>query len=559
MSRASASAVAAILLVFSALAFDAARYDAPTYDEALHMTSGYSFLKTGRYWMDIDHPPLGRIILAAPLLALAPALDTGHPAWRERLRYEFSDAFLYHNSVDPQRLLIACRLMTIVMGVVLGVLLWVWTNELFGPGAATAALLFYCFSPSILAHAHLATNDTALTLFYTLALYLFWKFLRAPSRTLAAVVGASFAAALTVKFSAVILLPTYVGLFLWEYRRDPPRLKQAAQHALWCVGAALITILLVYGITQWRVFFDGLRRISANVSLGRAGFLMGQYGVKGWPHYFAVAFLLKTPAAFLALLAISLGTFRQWRRREFLLGWVYFSSAMFVLVASMSRVQIGHRHILPIYPMLCLALGEAAQRLWSSRTLVGRGAVIGLSLWIASSAAWTHPHYIAYFNELAGGSRNGYLFLSDSNLDWGQELKALGTYLRERRVGAIYLSYFGTADPRAYGVRHVPVLTVSNVPRSPEPGIDLHGEREVLLAVSATCLQGVYCRRHDLFDWLRARTPVKVFGHSLFLYDLTGDADAHFYLANIFHESGLPRQAAIEVRWATELRKRATP
>lgn len=547
---------AALLAVFSALAFDAARRDAPTYDEALHIASGYSYLKTGRYWMDIDHPPLGRVILSAPLLALAPAVDTGHSAWRQGLRYEFADAFLYHNTVEPARMLLASRSMAILMGVLLGILLWTWANELFGPGAAAAALLFYCFSPPILAHAHLATNDAALALFYTSAVYLFWKFMKAPSRTRAAAAGAAFAAALTVKFSAVILFPTYAGLLLWEYRRDKPRALRAAKLTLWCGGAALLAVLLVYGIREWPVFLDGLRRIFGNVALGRASFLMGRYSVSGWPHYFLTAFLLKTPAAFLAMLALSLGTYRQWRKKEFLLGWVYGASAVFVLVASLAKVQIGHRHILPVYPLLCLALGEAAWRLWSSRAPAGRAAVAGLCVWMAAAASWAHPHHIAYFNEFAGGSRNGLLLLSDSNLDWGQELKALGAYLRERRAGAIYLSYFGTADPRAYGVRHVPVLTVSNVPRAPEAGVDLHGQREVLLAVSATNLQGVYYRRHDLFDWLRERKPVKVFGHSLFLYDLTGDADAHVQLARIFEESGLPGNAALELRWAAELRKR---
>lgn len=547
---------AALLLVFSALAFDAARHDAPTYDEALHIASGYSFLKTGSYWMDIDHPPLGRVILAAPLLAFGPVVDMSLSAWRERLRYEFADAFFYHNVVGPERMLLAARLMAIAMGVLLGLLLWVWANELIGPGAANAALLFYCFTPPILAHAHLATNDTALTLFYTFALYLFWKLMNDPSRGRAAAAGAAVAAALTVKFSAVILAPTCAGLTLWEYRRDPARTKRALAQLPWWAGAALVTVLAAYGFFEWRVFIDGLNRIFGNVSLGRSSFLMGEYSVTGWPHYFAAAFLLKTPVPFLALLAVSLGTWRHWRKKEFLLGWVYGASAVFVLVASLSKVQIGHRHILPIYPLLCLALGEAAQRLWTARAPAGRAVVAGLCVWMAAAAAWAHPHHIAYFNELAGGSRNGHRLLSDSNLDWGQELKALGDYLRERGVGAIYLSYFGTADPRAWGVRHVPVLTASNVPRAPEPGVALHGEREVLLAVSATNLQGVYYKRHDMFGWLRERKPVKIFGHSLFLYDLTGDADAHVQLARMFEESGQPTNAALELRWAAELRKR---
>ena len=80
--------------------------------------------------------------------------------------------------------------------------------------------------------------------------------------------------------------------------------------------------------------------------------------------------------------------------------------------------------------------------------------VVGLLIWAAVEAIAIHPHFLAYFNEIVGGSANGYKHLTDSNVDWGQGLKALGESLSEKdRADGIYLCYFGTADPHAYGIR----------------------------------------------------------------------------------------------------------
>jgi hypothetical protein len=134
-----------------------------------------------------------------------------------------------------------------------------------------------------------------------------------------------------------------------------------------------------------------------------------------------------------------------------------------------------------------------------------------------------HPHYLAYFNELIGGPDNGYRYLVDSNLDWGQDLKGLGLYMRERNIEKVHLSYFGAADPHNYGIRYewMPSYYLPNdylndkgqiTPfRIPDSGI---------VAISATNLQNLYFTDKTFYDWLKRYDPVEKIGYSIFIYDL---------------------------------------
>ena len=146
-----------------------------------------------------------------------------------------------------------------------------------------------------------------------------------------------------------------------------------------------------------------------------------------------------------------------------------------------------------------------------------RALVLVLAGWYAVGTLRVHPHYLAYFNELGGGPRNGYRLLVDSNLDWGQDLKGLKAWMDARRVSRIKLSYFGSADPAYYGI------DAENLPgySAPHP---VRVTREVrpgdLVAVSATNLQGVYLDAADrpLMERLRRLTPIDQVGYSILIY-----------------------------------------
>jgi hypothetical protein len=135
---------------------------------------------------------------------------------------------------------------------------------------------------------------------------------------------------------------------------------------------------------------------------------------------------------------------------------------------------------------------------------------------VASLTIW--PDYLAYFNEFVGGATNGYHYLVDSNLDWGQDLKGLKRFMDGRGIDRIYLSYFGTDSPARYGIRYdwLPSYELKN----PNPQKTIDVQRKRYLAISVTNLQGVYMEPPTMFRWLDQYTPVSRIGHSIFVYYL---------------------------------------
>ena len=253
-------------------------------------------------------------------------------------------------------------------------------------------------------------------------------------------------------------------------------------------------------------YLYGLARISQGAR-GRLAFLNGRYSVSGWREFFPYCFLVKTPLAVPAILLIAAaaavaGAFRGEGRADpvkaIVLGAVRTAPMWAVLVvywlaAVTSKTNIGHRYILPVYPPLFVLAGACLS--WPRKRF-----------WIPLSAAWVlvvsaacasfgvRPHYLAFFNSLAGGPANGYKHLVDSSLDWGQDLPALARYLEAKRLDVrqdtpVYLSYFGTADPRRHNIRATQLYGHLRWQRAEDRTFrDLRGG---VYCISATMLQGV--------------------------------------------------------------------
>jgi hypothetical protein len=253
----------------------------------------------------------------------------------------------------------------------------------------------------------------------------------------------------------------------------------------------------------------------ADAADNRSAFLLGRHSDRGWWYYFPVTFIIKTPIALMALLALSValgfGKPRSWRRERFL----WLPVLIYALIAISVALNIGHRHLLPIYPFLFVAAGGAAALGHAARRSVATLSVVAiLAGWYAFSAFRIHPHYLAYFNELVGGPERGYRYLVDSNLDWGQDLKGLKAYMDRHGIARIKLSYFGTADPDYYGI------ACDRLPGFPEPErivTEVHpGD---LLAVSATNLQGLNLEHgRRLMSRLRERQPIDTIGYSILVF-----------------------------------------
>jgi hypothetical protein len=198
----------------------------------------------------------------------------------------------------------------------------------------------------------------------------------------------------------------------------------------------------------------------------------------------------------------------------------YFAFAM------TTDINLGYRHLLPMLPFLAVFTANSLSSLLRSGRTAVRWAVPALLVWLLAVAVWISPHFLSYFNALAGGPDNGWRALVDSNIDWGQDLGGLKSWMDENGVEQVYLSYFGEGRPEYYGIGYVgldswpPRLMNPEArpfyPQNPAPG---------LYAISATTLQGVHFDDHDRFAWFRDREPLDKVGYSIFLYEIapTGD------------------------------------
>ena len=205
-------------------------------------------------------------------------------------------------------------------------------------------------------------------------------------------------------------------------------------------------------------------------------------------------------------------------------------------------------HILAVFPLACLIGGAVFAELWPSASKIKRYGLAFLLVWYAAGTLSLAPNYLVYFNELAGGPEGGRRLLSAANVDWGQSLKDLGRFLHDEGDPPIYFSYFGTADPKLYGIRYVPVAWASSFPRAGDQ-VEPFRAPKILFAVSATNYASVYYKSGtlDIARGLAAYKPYKIIGHSMLVYDLTGKRDALEGLVQILAwGNDVPRAQALQ-------------
>jgi len=331
-----------------------------------------------------------------------------------------------------------------------------------------------------------------------------------------------------------------------------PRLVEAVAPVSLILFISALVIPPVYFLQGFSTWWSGLQRVLGHQELGHFAFLLGDYSQDGWWYYFPVAFLIKTPVGSLLLILASLVLLRAGRplgKREAI--FLMLPVGILFAAAATGRINIGLRHVLPVYPFLFVA----ASRLVTIR--IRRSAMAPVLLAIplvltAWSALRIAPHQLAYFNELIGGPGEGYRYLSDSNIDWGQDLRGVKAYMDREKLPAIYFSYFGNVPPEVYGIRYQYVPAFGQLQRPTEEVLPPGMAREIL-AISVSNLQAVHFQDKNLFRWLYRRNPVEKIGYSIFVYDLTGDPEAHLRLAEVYLKAGPAGLAAPELRKALAL------
>lgn len=575
-----------LLLAFAQLLGRAA----PTAREQEGIARGYAYLARG-VRLDGRTPLLAHFLSALPLAAI-PNLKTpfDDPGWMAADPLSLGDQFLWRLGNDPQLILFLARLPNVFLTLLLAAFIYRWAGELYGPWAGLLSLLFCAFDPNLLAHGRLATADLALTAWVLIAAYWLWRLFERPNVLYLFLAGIGLGLALSTKFLAWLCLPVGGLLLLARaWRPIPYRLavrlpfvaslsgKTRAGRLAWLLACAvllaviaLLTVWGVYGLEtgQWQgahvlapSYWRQMQRAptpfepgdvshpagasNAPRSMGSMRFLRGElYFGRRWA-YLLVAFLLKTPLPVLAFAAAalfaSLGR-RTWWRDLFVL---LFPAALIGMAVS-SQVNDGYRYILPALPFVLIYAGSSmtllVKRFADERAFMRHFALIGLFAallgWQVFGTLSVAPHYLAYFNEIAGGPENGWQVLIDQDLDRGQALSDLKAWLDQHGEPSVRLAYQGIADPTFYGIDFEPLPVPTDdwetrrsfYPADPAPG---------LYAISVNNLQGLHLPDPDTYAWFRQRQPIDKVGYSLFIYRVprTGDTPAVVAL------SGLPVSA----------------
>jgi hypothetical protein len=533
-----------------------------TNDEVVHIPAGYYHLVAGKFQLNNEHPPLIKMWAALPLLFIQPNEPQAPPEsdanFMEKT-WAFHEQFWQANRALFSTITFWARVMMIPITLALAALIFVFARRFFGSHAAIFAVALYSFEPTILGHGRIVHTDVPAAFAYLLFFFTLYIYANAATWKNALKLGLVSALALLTKFSMIVLLPVLALCLLvrlWQWRKQKPARKRVVLHAIvvaaiiiFCVNAAYrfssqpldrsdVHWLQIRSTTSHEQILKGINVASHviptyflfgiyNVAIhnkdGHAASLLGDYRDLGWWYYFPIAFALKTTLPFL-LVAITGLLWSLWElivRREWKFLWLIIPLAIYLTLSVTGHINIGIRHLLPAFPFLFILGGAMLDRLLKGKQkLAGTALVVIVFGWSFVEAARVFPDYIPYMNQLASG-RPHWWYLSDSNVEWGDDVGALAQYLRARgetRVrGALSagwstltqygIEFISLAPPDANppDTRYVAIgasyLNGATVPYFVPDGVPLTTEQRV-----------------NYFDKYRHRTPEAVFGGSIYLY-----------------------------------------
>jgi Dolichyl-phosphate-mannose-protein mannosyltransferase len=528
-----------------------ARTQSITFDESIHTAVAQDVWRNHRFDQWMETPPLGHLLLGLPIYGDKYQMEIRNPAgW----------LMVTALTPGPKSFILGPRMVNVALGVMLGILVWCAARDLFSLGAANFALALFAFSPQFIAHFTVATVDGVgvLTVFAVALQLARWR--RNPSWGQTLLLGATLGVALIAKFYAppFVVLALMAVLFTrktsqagevsasfssspsdWSWKLALAALFVAGL-VVWSgyffhVGKAVLhdrQLVISYPQSRTTInvgglgldlgaplpapeFFAGFHEVMVHNRLGHPSFFLGRvsYGAASrW--YFPVVIALKWPTITLALalagvILVLVSAMLRLRPGTAIDLAVYGGfGVVAALLALWSRLGIGDRHVLTLYPLLLIfsaACWHWAAGLTREKGRIALGALALLAALNAADVMRYAPGYLSYFNVFVPAERSREL-LTDSSLDWGQGLLALRQYQQEHPNVPLHLAYFGSVDPRLYGIQSVPL----------RPGERVSGT----VVVSATMLSGQYLSDPNGYHWLLQFKPVGVLDHCLFVFEV---------------------------------------
>ncbi len=537
-----------------------------TNDEVVHIPSGYFYLTERNFRLNAEHPPLAKTWSAVPLVFMNLKLPvTGNGAEIDFQHYTMAVAgeFWETNRDRFQSISFWARVPPIILTLGLGLLIFIYSRQCFGPRAAALSVVLFSLEPTMLAHGRVVHTDVAAALGYLSFFFALHSYWRRPGLRRASILGVVTGLALLTKFSMTVLIPIlFVALAISFYRARRRNFSYAeiAVHSGVAILTAVLVVNVAYGFqrsvipapdtgwvemtspllfSHWSAVFKtlshvfpayfmlGLHTTMLHNKLGHPASLLGEYNLTGWWYYFPVAFALKTSLPFLVI-SVSAVVWAVWRliqnREKVFLPFVA-AIGIYSALSMTSAINIGVRHLLPVFPFLFILGGALLDRIMRSRkrrVLALAAALIALG-WMGVEALRTYPDYTPYMNQLAWQHPRWH-YLSDSNVEWGDDVRELADYLQGHGQTEVRAALAGGwATLGYYDVQYIDLL--------PAQGKQLPATRYV--AIGAGFLNGSTVprdlrdqngnpiseqQRVSLFAPYRNRTPEAVFGNSIYLY-----------------------------------------
>lgn len=547
----------------------ATQRDSVTFDELGHFAAGVSHWYGGSFSQYRVNPPFVRLVACAPTALRERRLELGpYGLIRDPIfRPEFPSGRRVAASAGPRYfdLVTTARWAAIPFSLLGAAICLVWARELYGIGAGTLGMILWVLCPNVLAHGHLITPDIGAASMGAAAAYTYWNWLRGPTLPRAVASGAVLGLAELTKFTWVVSFILWPALWL-AYRlmmyRDRDRGAtwriQRRREALHLAGMLLLALWVInvgYG------FEGSFKRLGDFNFLSRApggtssstrdgiefrnrfahtplsglpiplpenyvrgidyskwefeekkwSYLRGEWKRGGWWYYYLYALLVKVPLGTWALLALAtvVTLFRRGYSAPLRDELVLLLPAVAVLILVSSQTGYNHhlRYVLPAFPFFFIWISKVARSFELRHRTVAVIAVIALS-WSVFSSLSVYPHSLSYFNELAGGPKNGHYHLVNSNIDWGQDLHYLKRWQDQHpEAKPLYFSYdLPLIDPKIAGIDYRPM-----------PG-------------AAALVPGWYAISVNHLHWFEGHTrhflnltPAAMAGYSIYIYHVTPD------------------------------------
>jgi hypothetical protein len=511
MTRAQAiAAVAAICAITVIRIGSTLGVFSPTYDEPAHIAGGYEYLKDHRYTFDTQHPPLARILFAWPFRHATTSVPGD----------EWIGDILASRGNYMKGIMAARRgNLVFVIIAIAGVALW--ANELFGRVAAVIAAVMFAMLPPVLAHGGLATTDMAGTAAFPVAMVAVYRWLDSPNWTRTILLGVAIGFGLVTKLSFPLFF-AIGAITMMVVKRRFPIVKGIVAH--------LFAFVIVWGVYFWHhdrlnhfdpnnatimatkifgspwiatnirlpapAFFHGLMVLELHDREGHNAYLLGQVRQQGWWYYFPVVLAVKTPLPLLILAGI--GTWLAVKANRH--GHVAFIAFAMLCAAMTSHINLGVRHLMPIYAPLSILASFAVVSLWTSRA---RWGVSALCAWLVIGSALAHPDYLPWMSALAG--RHPERVVVDSNFDWGQDVLRLSKECRRKGIQELHVFLFGTVDYKRIGL-------------PPTTSVDVFTSAPGWYALSESAIIPAQVRDPVSYYWLTSSYRFQRIGKTIRLY-----------------------------------------